>query len=106
MSNSSRDIHYALLNQSLTIGVPPLSASTSRGPTNLPEGLRSETSTSIAADATELDVLYHDLPTYQLELAEEKGIEGTVVTEPTSLPTISVGEMPLVLPVSPILPSA
>jgi len=50
--------------------------------------------------------LYHDLPSYQPDPARGKGIEGTVVTEPTSLLTISVSEMPLVLPVPPILPSA
>jgi len=55
-----------------------------------------------AADAAELDTLYHGLPSYQLEPAREKGIEGTVVMEPTSLVTISVSEMPSVLPVLPI----
>ena len=67
----------------LTTGAPPLGASTSRGPTSLPEGLRGETSTSTAADTAELDALYHDLPSYQPEPARGKGIEGTVVMEPT-----------------------
>ena len=52
-------IYYALLKQSLAAGVPPLGASTSREPTNLPEGTRGEVSTSTAADAAELDALYH-----------------------------------------------
>ena len=51
-------------------------------------------------------VLYHDLPSYQPEPIRGKEVEGTVVTEPISLPTILVSEMPLVLPVPPILPSA
>ena len=97
MSNFSRDIHYALLNQSLTTGAQPLGASTSRGPTSLPEGLRGETSTSTAADAAELDALYHDLPSYQPEPVRGTEIEGTVVMEPISLPTISVSEMPFCL---------
>jgi len=95
-----------LLKQSLAIVVPPLGSLTSREPTNLPEGIRDEVSTSTAADAAELDALYHGLPSYQPELARGKGIEGTVVTEPTSFPTVSVSEMPLVLPVPPILPNA
>ena len=92
--------------QSLVAGVPPLGASTSREPTNLPEGTRGEVSTSTAADAAELDALYGDLPSYQPEPARGTEIEGTVVMEPISLPTISVSEMPLVSPASPILPGA
>ena len=65
-----------------------------------------EASTSIAADAAELEALYNGLPSYQPEPTSGKGIEGTVVTEPSLLPTISVSELPLVLPVPPILPSA
>jgi len=42
----SPDIHYAMFQQSLFTGVPPLGASTSRGPADLPEGIRSEASTS------------------------------------------------------------
>ena len=94
-----------MLKQSFAAGVLPLGVSTSREPANLPEGVRGEASTSTAMDAAELDALYHDLPSYQPEPARGKGIEGTVVTEPTSFPTTSVSEMPLVLPVSPILPS-
>ena len=92
--------------QNLAKGVPPLGALTSREPANFSEGIRGEASTSTAADAAELDVLYHDLPSHQPEPARGKESEGTVVTEPTLLPTISVSEMPLVLPVPPILPSA
>ena len=92
--------------QSLVVGVPPLGASISREPTNLPEGTRGEVSTSTATDAAELDALYHDLPSYQPELARGTEIEGTVIMEPTLLPTISVSEMPLVSPVPPILPGA
>ena len=72
-----------MLKQNLATGVLPLGASTSRGPTNLPEGTRGEVSTSTAADAAELDALYHGLPSYQPEPAGGKRIEGTVVTEPT-----------------------
>jgi len=62
-------ICYALLKESLVVVVLPLGASTSREPTNLPEGTRGEVSTSTATDATELDALYHGLPSYQPELA-------------------------------------
>ena len=73
-----------------------MGASTSREPTNLPEGVRGEASTLTAADAAKLDALYHDLPTYQPEPAGRKEAEGTMVTEPISLPTTSVGEIPVV----------
>ena len=99
-------IYYALLKQSLTVGVPPLGASTSREPIRLPEGTRGEASASTAADAAELDALYHGLPSYQPEPARGDEIEGTVVMEPTSLPIISVSEMPLVSSVPPILSGA
>ena len=92
--------------QSLVAGVPPLGASTSREPTNLPQGTRGEASASTAADVAELDALYHDLPSYQPEPARGTEIEGTVVLGPTLLPTISVSEMPSVSPVQPILPGA
>ena len=101
-----RDSYYALPKQSLVVGVPPLGASTSREPTRLPEGSRGEVSTLTAADAAELDALYSDLPSYQPEPARRTETEGTVVMEPTSLPTISMSEVPLVSPVSPILPGA
>ena len=81
-------IYYALLKQSLAAGVPPLGASTSREPIRLPEGTRGEVSTSTAADAAELDALYHGLPSYQPEPVRGNEIEGTVVMELTSLPTI------------------
>jgi len=99
-------ICYALLKQSLVVGVSPLGASTSREPTRLPEGTKSEVSTSTAADTAELDALYHDLTSYQPEPARGDEIEGTVVMEPTSLPTISMSEVPLVSPVLLILPGA
>ena len=74
-----------------------MGASTSREPANLPEGIRGEASTSTITDAAELDALYHDLPSYQPEPASgTKEAEGTVVTEPISLPSTSVGEMPMV----------
>ena len=57
------------LNKVFVAGVSLLGASTSREPTNLPEGIRGEVSTSIAADTAELDALYHDLPSYQPEPA-------------------------------------
>ena len=76
--------------------VPPLGVLTSREPANLSEGMRGEVSASTAADAAELDALYHGLPTYQPELASGlKETEGIVVTEPISLPTTSVSEMPV-----------
>ena len=81
-----------MLKQNLATGVPPLGASTSREPTNLPKGTRGEASTSTAVDAAELETLYHGLPSYQPEPISGRGIEGTVVTEPSSLPTILVSE--------------
>ena len=93
-----------MLKQSLATGVPPLGALTSREPANLPEGTRGEASTSTAMDGAELDALYHNLPSYQPEPASEtKEAERTVVTELISLPTISVGEMPVVSLMLPIL---
>ena len=38
----SPDIHYVLFQQNLFTGVPLLGASTSRGPADLPEGIRGE----------------------------------------------------------------
>ena len=99
-------IYYSLLKQSLAIGVPPLGASTSREPIRLPEGTRGEVSSSTTADVAEFDALYHGLPSYQPEPARGNEIERTVVMGPISLPTISISEMPLVSPVSPILPGA
>ena len=93
-----------MLKQILATDVPPLGASTSREPTNLPEGIRGEVCTSTAADAAELDTLYHRLPSYHPE--QESGLketEGIVVTEPISLPTTSVSELPVVSPALPIL---
>ena len=73
-----------------------MGASTSREPTRLPGGIRSEVSASTATDAAELDALYHDLPSYQPKSVRGKETERTVVTKPISLPTISVSEMPVV----------
>ena len=71
-----------MLKQSLATDVPPLGASTSREPANPPEGIRGDASTSTAADAAELDALYHGLPSYQPEPASGfKETERTVVTE-------------------------
>ena len=50
--------------------------------------------------------MYHDLPSYQPELARGDEIDGMVVMKLTSLPTISMSEVPLVSPVPPILPGA
>ena len=59
-----------------------------------------------ATDTAELE-LYHDLPSYQPKPASgTKEAEGIVVTEPISLPTISVGEMPVVSLTLPILTTA
>ena len=63
-----------------------MGASTSRGSVNLREGIRGETSTSAATNVAELDVLYHNLPSYQPEPADGvKEAEETIVTEPISL---------------------
>ena len=51
-----------------------------------------------------MDALYGDLPSYQPEPARGTEIEGTVVTEATSLPTISMSEVPSVSPAPSILP--
>ena len=52
-----------------------------------------------------MDALYHGLPSYQPKPASGlKKTEGTVVTEPISLPTISVSELPVVSPALTILP--
>ena len=57
------------------------------------------------ADAAELDGLYYGLPSYHPEPESGfKETEGIVVTEPISLPTASVSELPVVLPALPILP--
>ena len=77
-----------------------MDASTLREPTRLSEGSRGEVSASTAADAAELDALYHVLPPYHPEPARGTEIEGTIVMEPISLPTISVSEMPSISPVS------
>ena len=54
-----------------------------------------------------MNALYHGLPSYQPKPASGlKETKGTVVTEPILLPTTSVSELPVVLPVPPILPSA
>jgi len=55
-------------------------------------------STSTAADAAVLDALYGDLPPYLPEPAKGAEVEGMVVPEASSLPTISMSEMPSVLP--------
>ena len=93
----SLGIHYALFQQSLSTGVSPLRASSLRGLTDLPEGIRGEASTSVATDVAELDALYHGLPSYQPELASgTKEVEEMVVIEPIALTTTLVGEMPVV----------
>ena len=81
-----------------------MGTSTSREPANLREGVRGEASTSIAVDAAELDVLYHDLPTYRPESTGGGEAEGTVVMEPILPPSILVSGMPLVSSMPPILP--
>ena len=84
-----------------------MGASTSRELANPPEGIRGDASTSTMVDAAELDALYHGLPSYQPELASGlKETERTVVTEPISLPTTSVSELPVVSSALPILPIA
>jgi len=81
-----------------------LGASTSRGPADLPEGIRNEASTSAATNVAELDALYHDLSSYQPEPAGGvKEAEKTVATEPLSLSAGSAGEMSVVSLTLPIL---
>jgi len=46
-----------------------MGASTSRGPADLLEGIRGDASTSAITDVAELDILYHDLPSYRPEPA-------------------------------------
>ena len=70
---------------------------TSREPASPPEEFRGETSTSAAVDATELDVLYHNLPSYHPEHAcDSKVAEEVMAAEPTTLPTEPVGELTVV----------
>ena len=84
-----------------------MGASTSRGPTDLPERIRGDASTSAITDVVELDILYHDLPSYRPEPAGGvKEAEEMVVTELVSLPIASVGEMPVVSLTLPILTTA
>ena len=54
-------------------------------------------STSTAAEAAVLDALYGDLPPYRPELAKGAEVEEAVVTEVSSLPTISTSEAPSVV---------
>ena len=59
-----------------------MGASTSRGPADLPEGIRGDASTLAVIDVVELDILYHDLPSYQSKPAGGvKEAEEMVVTE-------------------------
>ena len=68
-----------------------MGASILRGPADLPDGIRSDASTSAATDVAELDILYHDLPSYRPEPAGGvKEAEEKVVTEPISLLIASV----------------
>ena len=87
-----------LSNHSLVAGVLPQGASASRGPDDLPEGSRGDMSTSTVADVAVFDALYGDLPPYRPEPTEGTEVEGMVVPEASSLPTISMSEMPSVLP--------
>jgi len=82
-----------------------LGTSTLREPASLRKGVRGEASTSTVVDAAELDVLYHDLPTYRPESTGRGEAEGTVVMEPILPPSTLVSEMLLVSSMSPILPS-
>ena len=79
----SSDIRYALFQQSLSTGVPPLGVSTSRGPTDLPEGIRGEASTSAGGH-------------YRV---------GCLISRPALL-SASVGEMSVVSLTLPILTTA
>jgi len=81
-----------------------LGASTSRELASLPEEFREETSTSITVDVAELDVLYHNLPSYQPEpVGDSKVTEEMMVAEPITLPTESVGEITVVSLAPPVL---
>ena len=81
-----------------------MGASTSREPASLPGEFREKTSTSAAADATELDVLYRNLPSYQPRpTGEFKVTEKTMATEPITLPTELVDETTVVSLIPPVL---
>jgi len=90
--------------QSLFTSAPLLGASTSRGPADLPERIRSEASTSAATDIVTLDALYHDLASYHPEpTGGVKEAEETVATELISHSAGLVSEMPVVSLTLPIL---
>ena len=55
-------------------------------------------------DAVELDILYHNLPSYQPEPAgDSKVAEEMMVAELITLPAESVGEMTVVSLTSPVM---
>ena len=81
-----------------------MGASTLREPVGFPGKFREEASTSAAVDVTELDVLYHNLPSYQPEPAGgSKEAEEMVAAEPIALPAKSVGDMSVISLTFPVL---
>ena len=81
-----------------------MGTSTSREPTSLPGGFREETSTSAVVDAAELDVLYHNFPSYQLEpTGDSRMAEVMMATEPIALPAEPIGETTVVSLMPPVL---
>jgi len=73
-------------------------------PMSLPGDFREEISTSTVANAAELDVLYHNLPSYQPEPAvDSRMTKETVVMEPITLPANLVDDTVVVSLVPPIL---
>jgi len=69
-------IYCVLPRHNIVAGVPPLGASTSREPTDLPDESRGDMSTSIAANAAVLDALYGDLPLIGLSQPKEQRLKG------------------------------
>ena len=67
-------------------------------------GASGKRSTSAVADAAELDVLYHNLPSYQPEPAvDSRMAEEMVVVEPIALPAKPVDDMVMVSLTPPLL---
>jgi len=98
------DIIISCFKKVLFAGSPPLGTSTSRESVSLTRGFREETSTSAIVDTAELDVLYHNLPSYQPEpTVDSRMAEETVVVEPIALPAESVDDTVVVSLTSPIL---
>ena len=96
------DIIVPYYKEVLYVGVPPLDIT--KEPVSLPEGFREETSTSTTAAATELDVLYHNLPSYQLQpTGDSRVVKEMMAAEPIALPAEPVDETTVVSLTPPVL---